>query len=96
MVGVYAMIVKTLTFSHLTPRNADDETDGTQVSECGVLKAGQTIGKGLGTFIVGRSKIVDNLPKTMTARQKQKLSVFCEIANLGYSALPSSERCGLR
>ena len=57
----------------ISPRTADDEIDGTQVGECGVLKTGQTIGKGLGTFIVGRAKIVDNLPKTMTPRQKQKL-----------------------
>jgi SEC-C motif len=73
MAGVYAMIVKTVTFCFLTPRPAGDETDGTQINECGVVKTGQTIGKKLGTFIVGRASMVDKLPKTLTPRQKQKL-----------------------
>jgi len=72
MAGVYAMIAKTLTFSYLTPKTGE-EMVGTQVSEEGVLKTGQTIQSRLGSFIIGRAEVVERLPTTMSARQKQKL-----------------------
>jgi hypothetical protein len=73
MAGVYAMIVRTLTFSYLTPKAAQDKTVGTQIVEHGVLRTGQEIERRLGSFIVGRAKTVEQFPKTLSARKREKL-----------------------
>lgn len=74
MAGVYAMIVKTVTFSYLTPPSGEtDNMVGTQISEQGVLKSPQTIQSRIGSFIVGRAKAIEKFPKTLTDRQKEKL-----------------------
>jgi hypothetical protein len=73
MAGVYAMIVRTLTFSYLTPKAAKDKMIGTQITEEGVLQTPQTIQRSLGSFIVGRAKAIERMPKTMSARQHEKL-----------------------
>src|SRR6267154_2863387 len=73
MAGVYAMIVRTLTFSYLTPKAAKDKMIGTQIGEEGVLQTPQTIQSSLGSFIVGRAKAIERMPKTMSARQHEKL-----------------------
>jgi hypothetical protein len=59
-VGVYAKLLKILTFSFLTPRNAVSERwEGTQIFEKGTLKTPQEIeSKGLGPFLTERIKAV--------------------------------------
>jgi hypothetical protein len=73
MAGVYAMIVRTLTFSYLTPKAAKDKMIGTQIAEEGLLQTGQTIQRSLGSFIVGRAKAIERFPATLSERQKAKL-----------------------
>ena len=73
LAGVYAMVVRTLTFSFINPKVAPDKMIGTQIAESGVLKTPQTIQSSLGSFILGRAKIIDQFPATITPRQKQKL-----------------------
>jgi hypothetical protein len=73
MAGVYAMIVRTLTFSYLTPKAAKDKMIGTQIAEEGVLQTPQTIQRSLGSFIVGRAKAIERFPATLSERQKAKL-----------------------
>jgi hypothetical protein len=71
--GVYAMVVRTLTFSYLTPMSGEKEI-GTQVFEQGTIGVGQTIQRGIGKFIVERAKsAMSRLPKTLSDKQKQKL-----------------------
>jgi hypothetical protein len=71
--GVYAMIVRTLTFSYLTPKAAKDKMIGTQIVEEGVLQTPQTIQSDLGSFIVGRARAIERFPLTLSERQKEKL-----------------------
>jgi hypothetical protein len=71
--GVYAMVVRTLTFSYLTPKAAQDKMVGTQIAEHGVLRTPQRIEGTLGPFIVGRAQIVERFPKTLSPRQREKL-----------------------
>jgi hypothetical protein len=67
------MVVRTLTFSYLTPTSGQKEI-GIQVFEQGTVGVGQTIQYGIGRFIVERARIaMSGLPKTMSAKQKQKL-----------------------
>lgn len=73
MAGVYSMVVKTVTFSFLTPELVADQMVGTRIDEQGVLKTGQTIQANMGSFIVGRAKVIEQMPKTMSARQRKKL-----------------------
>jgi len=73
MAGVYAMVVRTLTFSDLTPNPDRDKMVGTQIAERGVLRTPQRVDAELGSFIVGRAKAIEQFPKTLSERQKQKL-----------------------
>ncbi len=81
MAGVYAMILKTMTFSYLTPPSGEaDNMVGTLVSEQGVLKSPQTVQSRIGSFIIGRAKAIEQFPKTLTDRQKEKLFEKARIA----------------
>jgi len=71
--GVYAMLAKTLTFSYLTPPADEEKMIGTQIGEQGVLQTPQTIHKRMGSFIVDRAKLIEQMPKTLTERQKAKV-----------------------
>jgi len=73
MAGVYAMILRTLTFSYLTPKAAKDKMIGTQIAEEGVLQTPQTVQSSLGSFIVGRAKAIEKFPSTLSERQQEKL-----------------------
>jgi hypothetical protein len=67
------MIARVMTFSYLTPRSAEDKMLGTQIAEHGVLQTGQRIEGALGPFILGRAQVVEQFPKTISARQRERL-----------------------
>jgi len=71
--GVYAMILRTLTFSYMNPKAAKDKMIGTQIVEEGVLQSPQTIQRSLGSFIVERARAIERFPSTLSERQKEKL-----------------------
>jgi hypothetical protein len=73
MTGVYAMVVRVMTFSYLTPKGNEDKMVGTQIAEHGVLRTGQRIEGRLGPFILRRAQAVEQFPKTLSARQREKL-----------------------
>lgn len=73
MAGVYAKVIKILTFSYLTKTKANEKYEGTRIEDEGVLTTGQIIEGQLGPFILGRARIIDRFPKTMSEQQMEKL-----------------------
>jgi hypothetical protein len=73
MAGVYAKVIKVMTFCYLSAKPPGEELHGTLIADEGVLTGGQVIKGRLGPFINDRVKKIERLPKTMSARQTEKL-----------------------
>jgi hypothetical protein len=75
-VGVYAKVLKLLTFSFLTPRNSKIEIwEGTQLADGGVLRTPQQVNSaGLGPFLEGRVKAVERALSSLPPHEKQRIA----------------------
>ena len=73
--GVYAKLIKIMSFAFLTPRDPEKEKwVGTQVNDKGVLRVPQRIETvSVGGFLEERARLVESASSTLTPRQFRKL-----------------------